>query len=92
MRTKKKYNIKTEETKQENIFKNYDITFTTKDKYTPVTRTITIRTNNEYNAIDIVHRLHGSFHHDKQLGIPVPTDKIKIDKIQEVDEFNKEKI
>ena len=45
---------------------------------------------NEYNAIDIIHRQFGSFKHDKKLMILVPTDKIKIDKIQEVDKFKKE--
>lgn len=84
-------NIKQNQKNQNDLFKNYAITFTTKDKYNPVTRTVTVRTVNEYNAIDIVHRQFGSFKHDKKLMIPVPTDKIKINKIQEVEIFKKEK-
>ena len=83
-------NIKQDQKNQNDLFKNYAITFTTKDKYNPVTRTVTVRTVNEYNAIDIVHRQFGSFKKDKMSMIPVPTDKIRIDNVKEVDEFKKE--
>ncbi|NLD46293.1 MAG: hypothetical protein GX660_03715 [Clostridiaceae bacterium] len=92
MKTKTNVEDITQDQKNQNdLFKNYAITFTTKDKYNPVTRTVTVRTVNEYNAIDIVHRQFGSFKHDKKLMIPVPTDKIKIDKVREVDEFKKDR-
>jgi len=78
--------------KQDNVFKNYEITFTIKNKYNPTTRTITVGgVKNEYSAIDVVHREHGSFKYDKKLMMQVPTDKIRIDKIQEVKEFKNEK-
>lgn len=95
MNTKTKIeNIKQDQKNQKNqndLFKNYAITFTIKDKYHPVTRTVIVRTDNEYNAIDIIHKGYGSFKYDKKLMMQVPTDKIKIDRVEEVKEFKKEK-
>jgi hypothetical protein len=65
--------VENKPTAKEEIFKNFDITFTTKDKYHPITRTVTVQNN-------------------KDLRMVLPTDKITIDKIEEVKEFKKEKV
>lgn len=73
--------------------KNFNVTFTEKTKYNPMTRTIMVQAENDIHAINLIHSEFGSFKFDKKLMMTVPSDKkIGIDKIEEVKETPEKKL
>ena len=67
--------------------KKFNVTFTEKTKYNPMTRTILVEANDDVHAVNLIHSQFGSFRWDKKLLMSVPSDKkIVINKIEEVKE------
>lgn len=70
--------------------KKFNVTFTEKTKYNPMTRTIMVEANDELHARNLIHSQFGSFKWDKKLMMNIPSDKkIGIDKVEEVKEEKK---
>jgi len=58
-------------------YKKFEVTFTIKSKYNPITRIVEILGFNEYHVTMLVHRTFGSFKSVKPA--LVPSDRIKIE-------------
>lgn len=78
------------EVQERNLMKRFNVTFTTKDKYHPTTRTVEVETDNEYQAMLLVADKFDSTKVVNKMWIP-SGKKITIDKIEEIkDETCKE--
>jgi len=72
----------------ENKYKNYqtyEITFTTKKKYNPITRSVKVKAKDRTLALQLIARRFGSLKEMILLNTYVPTEKhIIINKIKEI--------
>jgi hypothetical protein len=67
--------------------KSFNVTFTEVKKYKPATRTVLVKTDNEFGARNIIASQFGSLTFNTKLGMEVPSDKkIIITNVVEVKE------
>ena len=64
--------------------KSYNVKFTEKKKYFPSTRTVEVLAEDSAHAERLVHNRFGSLKMDSKLPVYMPTDKIKINEIEEI--------
>lgn len=72
-------------------YNKYEVTFTENKKYNPVTRTVLVHAFNEYQAEIMVHMEFGSVNFDDKNSKVIPSNKIKIEKINQKVQFGSAK-
>lgn len=67
------------------MIKRYNVTFQENKKYNPATRTVEVRAESEFQAINLFTSQFDSFKRDAKFGFGVPTGKkVKLIEIKEI--------